>query len=436
MKALLLLLVAAGSARANPVDAFGFGARAPAMGGAATASVDGAAANYYNPAALATEDEIRIDLGYQAARPSLSINGGAQDVDTARGLVAGLVMPGDLGGLHVAFGVAVHLPDERLVRVRTLPPDQPRWMYYDNRPQRLFLASCLAVRVLDNLWLGGGIAYMSRTQGKIQLDGRVGYPNSDDSQLDLDIDVSLLAVRYPTAGILWRPEPWLEVGATYRGDFVLELNQGFALRGDLGPPGLAIVKDAELTLQSVALDMFQPLQLAFGFAARLTPRLLVTADVTFQRWSTFENPAQHSEIQYDFKNFNDLVHIPPEAEPKPTYFHDTIVPRLGLEWTALGGARTALRVRAGYAWEPSPAPEQRGETNFVDNDKHTFSAGVGLTLPGLGAVVPRPFDIDLFVAASVLPERLHRKLSPVDPVGDYASQGSVLSGGLASRWRF
>jgi long-chain fatty acid transport protein len=429
---LAILVLLGGAARANPVDAFGFGARSPAMGGAATAGVDGAAANYYNPAALASEEDIRIDVGYQVARPSLSINGGSQSVDASRALIAGLVMPGQIGPLHLAFGAALHLPDEQLLRTRTYPSGQPRWIYYDNRPQRFFLASCVALRLGDSLELGGGISYMSRTHGTIELDGRVGYPNSDDSDLNLNIDVSLISVRYPTAGVLWRPAPWLEVGATYRGAFVLELDQGFAIHGDLGPADHAVVKDASLSLQSISLDLFQPLQLAFGFAARLVPGLLVTGDVTFQRWSTFDNPASKIVIQYDFKNFNNLVVIPAQAPLEPPYFHDIVVPRLGIEWNALPW----LFLRAGYAYEPSPAPEQRGETNFVDNDKHTFSGGVGFTIPSLGAVVPRPLDVDLFLAGTVLPDRQHRKLSAVDPVGDYVSSGSVLSGGLATRWRF
>src|SRR5262249_45399908 len=180
------------------------------------------------------------------------------------------------------------------------------------------------------------------------------------------------------------------------------------------------------------LDLFQPLQVAAGFAARLTPSLLVTADLTYQRWSAFANPASKIDLQYDFKNFNNLVNIPPQLPLEPVYFHDTFVPRVGVEWSP----RRSLFLRAGYAFESSPAPEQRGETNLVDNDKHTFSAGVGFRVPGLGAVVPRPFDIDLYFAGTVLPERLHRKLSAVDPVGDYESQGSVLSGGIATRWRF
>jgi hypothetical protein len=436
VKTWALLVLLAGTARANPIDMFGFGARAPAMAGAATAAVDGASATYYNPGALAAGDVIRIDLGYQAAFPKLSINGGDQDVDSSRGLVAGLTVPGDIGPFHLAFGLAVHLPDERILRTRTMPSARTRWVYYDNRPQRFYLAGCLGLQLLPNLWIGGGFTEMSRTKGSIDLNGRIGFPSSEDSTLDLSIDVSLAAERYATAGVLWQATPWLDVGVTYRGGFVLALDQAFAIHGNLGPANMPVVRDAFLSLESLSLDLFQPEEVVVGLAARLTPRVLVSADLQYQRWSVFENPASQIEIQYDFREFNDQVKIPAPLPLEPAYFHDIVSPRLGVEVIAAAAKSATWLVRAGYAYEPSPAPEQRGETNLVDNDKHTLSLGLGLTLPRLGAIVPRPLDIDLYFAGTLLPEREHRKLSLIDPIGDYESKGYVLSGGVATRWRF
>ncbi len=437
MKALLALgyLVVASSTHANPVDAFGYGARAPAMGGAGTAAAREGASNYYNPAALAVSEDIRVDLGYQLALPSLSMNGADQGVDASRGLTAAVAVPGHIGGLHVAFGVAALLPDERLVRTRTMPSGKPRWMYYDNRPQRFFLSSNVSFRI-GKLHFGGGVSYMSRTEGVLDLDGRVGFPIAEDSSLTLDIDVKLKAVRYPQLGVLWQASPWLDLGVTYRGGFVLQIDQRFSITGDLGAEMTPLVTDAFFQLNALALDLFQPEQVAAGFQARIFPGVTVAGDLTYQRWSAFENPAAHIRIAHDLKEFDSLVKIPAALPLEKAYFHDTFVPRVGVEIEATRGRKLAWLVRAGYSYEPSPAPEQRGETNLVDNDKHTLSAGVGLEVAGLGEIVPRPFDIDLFVAGTLLPERGHRKLSPVDSVGDYAARGAVLAAGLATRWRF
>ena len=431
-----LVVAAAAPAGANPVDAFGFGARGPAMAGAQTAATQDGGANYYNPAALALGDEIRIDLGYQLAKPYLRIGGGDQGVDASRGLAISLTAPGDIGPLHLAVGLAAFLPDERITRTRTLPSARPRWALYDNRPQRLFLASNLALRIGDDLTIGGGIAYLSRTEGSIDLDGLIGFPDPNDSNLSLDIDVALKTVRYVQAGILWRARPWLLVGASYRAGFVLQLDQGFRIHGDLGPPGFPVVKDGFFDLHSLAFDLFQPEQWSAGFSLQLTPRVLVAGDLTFQRWSTYENPAARIEITYDLKQLNDLVTITTGPPLEKAYFHDTFVPRIGVEWLAAETLCSVWRVRAGYAFEPSPAPEQQGELNTVDNDKHTVTAGLGVTLARLTDVLPHPVDLDVYVGATFLPARAHRKLSVTDPVGDYVSEGLVLMAGVGTRWRF
>ena len=112
------------------------------------------------------------------------------------------------------------------------------------------------------------------------------------------------------------------------------------------------------------------------------------------------------------------------------------MPPLGMEWTAAEGEQLTWKLRGGYAYEPSPAPEQQGETNFIDNDKHTLSAGVGVSIAKVTEILPRPFDIDLYFSGTFLPERSHRKLSPIDPVGDYVAGGAVFAGGVTSRWHF
>src|SRR5262249_1188310 len=165
----------------------------------------------------------------------------------------------------------------------------------------------------------------------------------------LDIDVTLKTIRYAQAGVLWRAQPWLLVGASFRGGFVLALDQGFRIHGDLGPAGSPVVKDGFFELHSLAFDLFQPEQWAAGFALQLTPRVLVSGDVTWQRWSAYENPAARIQISYDLKQLNDIVHIVAAPPLEKAYFHDTFVPRLGVEWLAARSPHPASRRRAGAA---------------------------------------------------------------------------------------
>ncbi len=437
--ALCLLLSSefSGPAAANPIDAFGYGARAAAMGGAQTAASEDGGANYYNPALLASFGDIRMDVGYQLAFPSLLVNDLDLNVDDSRGTLLSLIAPGEIKGVGVALGAATFLPDQHLSRIRTLSSDQPRFVAYDNRPQRMFLAATLSVSLAEKLFAGIGVAYMSSTQGTVTLDGRLGFPNADDSDFALDMNVDLKTIRYAQAGLFYRARPWLDIGLSYRGQFSLVLDQVFLIQGDVGAEGVEpLVEDGYFRLRTVSQDLFQPEQITAGLDARLTPNLSVAFDLQLQRWSKFENPAAEITIDLDIGQFNDLIDIP-DAPPLPEAgFRDILVPRLGVEWTAMRSRDRDLHLRGGYVYEPSPVPEQIGETNFVDNDKHILSAGVGLTLRNFTEILPRPLSLDAFVAATVLEGRIHRKVSAADAVGSYRSSGHVLQMGLLSRWRF
>ncbi|MBP8808623.1 MAG: outer membrane protein transport protein [Kofleriaceae bacterium] len=426
------LAATASVAAANPADAYGFGARGQAMAGAMVAGADDTSATYYNPALLAVDPRIRIDLGYQLALPRLTVDGRDVGVDASRGLAVGLAVPGQLLGARLAVGAGLFLPDQHITRTRTLASSQPRFALYDNRPQRLFLSANLAVRLPRGVYLGAGIAYMSSTQGTVALDGLVGFPDPGLSQLELAIDVDLKTIRYPHLGVAWEALPWLTLGAAYRGGFRLEIDQAFEITGDVGLPGSTpVVPDGSLYLRSRAQDLFQPAQLTVGAAARLTPRWTVDLDLAWHRWSAFDNPAARIDIVLDLGPFQDLVDIPPQ-EPLPApHYHDIAVPRLGVEHR-----RGRTRWRAGYSYEPSPAPPQRGATNFIDNDKHTVALGAGLERAGLGGIILQPISLDLALALTWLPSRDHEKLIAADPVGDYRSAGAILTGAVTSRWRF
>jgi long-chain fatty acid transport protein len=438
-RALIVLLAIPGSAHANPADMFGFGARGAAMGNAQVAAADDATANYFNPALLARLDVIRIELGYSVAFPSLKVDGQDNAVDGSRGTVIDIAVPGQLDGARFTVGAMLFLPDEALTRLRNESAQKPRWALYDNLPQRLVFGANAALAIGDRLAIGAGISYMASTKGVVNLRGLVGFPRAELSNLDLAIDVDLETIRYPEAGVWYRALPWLDLGATYRGGFYLTVDLAFKLLGDVGSPGQPpAVSNGHVNLHTVSQDLFQPAQLVAGLAARITPRFLFAFDLGYHRWSTFQNPsAKIDPPDLDLGQFNQFVNIPPFPPLPNPNFHDIVVPRLGIEWLAEQDDRHRVLARAGYVYEPSPAPEQTGESNFIDNDKHTFSVGAGLELRhGLTSIIPRPVSFDISLGMTTLVPREHRKLSPVDPVGDYRSSGHVLEMGILSRWQF
>ncbi len=435
--ALGALLALSASVDANPYDMFGAGDRATSMGGAQTAAANDSSANYYNPALLARLPTLELDIGYRVARPDLNLNDRSLDVDTARGVRVALGMPGRVGIVPLGVGVSIYLPDQQLTRNRSLSQTQPRFALYDNRAQRLFLSVNFGFAIGDKLSIGGGLGYVTSTEGRVELDGRVGFPDADDSDLLLAMDVDVRTLAYPVAGVAYQLRPWLRIAASFRGGAQPVTDLAVDITGDIGAANLEpIVADAEVKLRSVALAHYQPDELSIGIDANLTRTIRIAADLAYHRWSTFQNPAAKLSTDLQLGQFDEFIDTPPDIVLAPANYHDILIPRIGLEYELRQSETLLVHGRAGYSYEPSPAPEQVGVTNFVDNDKHTTALGLGLTFRPWPTVLLQPLSLDASFALTSLRSRKHKKISPVDPVGDYTSDGSIWQFGMTTKVRF
>jgi long-chain fatty acid transport protein len=170
MRALAVLLaiglLVARDAHASVPDSYGFGSRSAAMAGAVTADAHDFSSGYYNPAGAAEAPGIEVGAGYMFNLQRLRVNGRDNQVDDVSGLVAGVVAPGELASIPFAFTIGVYLPDDGLSYINARRQGVPRWELYDTRAQLLYLEAALAVRPLEWLELGAGIAYLSATRGE------------------------------------------------------------------------------------------------------------------------------------------------------------------------------------------------------------------------------------------------------------------------------
>ncbi len=424
-------------AAANPLDAFGFGSRAAGMASAQTADATDFSANYYNPAGLVRGDELRIDVGWFYADSDLSLSGEDTNVDPVHGLVAGIAAPGRAFGVPIAFGLGLHLPDDRVSRVRSIRQQQPRWEMYDNRNQRLYLAANLAIEPLPGLAIGGGLAFMSSTKGTLDVSGEVVFPAADESELRHRVDADLTAVRYPQAGVRWAPRDWIELGVVYRGEFQLDLDILASLEGSVATErgcdeSACAVADGVLILETHSVNAFLPQQVAGGVALSPDDRTRIALDLTWVDWSAYRSPTAKVfydlELDIHLESF-EVPPIPPPSLVVPANFHDTFVPRIGAERTFPLGRTVTIAGRLGWAYEPSPAPPQTGITNFVDADRHHVTAGAGVLLSGITPVLPGPLRIDAHAHLIAIPEQSIDKTDPADTVGDYRASGTVTSFG-------
>ena len=114
----------------------------------------------------------------------------------------------------------------------------------------------------------------------------------------------------------------------------------------------------------------------------------------------------------------------------PPKFENRVVPRIGAEVRLpLGTRGHELALRGGYFYERSPIPPQNSGTNFVDSDRHAFSAGVGIKLHHVIDELPGDIRFDVHAMFSYLPERVTQKESAADLIGDYRAGGTIWSVG-------
>ena len=420
------------TALANPPDTYGFGSRETAMGNAASADARGFAANYYNPANLARSRGLEISVGYFRADHTLEMNGRDNGVDPVKGINGGLVVPGKLLGIPFAFGLGVHLPDDRISRVRALRQDQPRWELYDNRNQRLFLAANLAIEPFPWLQLGGGLSFMSSTRGKLDISGAANVLRPDDSQLRHEVDADLTAIRYPQAGMRIALSDRLALAAVYRGEFQLGLDLNAHLSGDITGLTTALYE-----LETHSVNNFLPQQAVFGGSWLLTRDVRASFDATWMNWAAYVPPVAQLNVVLDIPPPAGgwPATITPPQTPAPTrivplHMHDRIIPHFGAEWRVLDARKFQGFVRGGYEYSKTPIDPQTGLTNYVDRDRHTFSLGMGVTARELAKELPGALSLDLHAALSELVSATTVKASAADFVGDYTARGHIVNLGL------
>jgi long-chain fatty acid transport protein len=126
----------------------------------------------------------------------------------------------------------------------------------------------------------------------------------------------------------------------------------------------------------------------------------------------------------------------PPTEPTPPRLSNRLVPRVGAEYAFGLGKRTELSLRGGYAFEKSPVPDQRGQTNFVDTDRHLVSAGSGLLWKRPSPLIGGDLSFDIHAQWSILVTRVTLKDSAADFVGDYRAGGDIFNIGGTFSVRF
>jgi len=405
-----LIFSAAAPASANMFRTFGFGPRPVAMGGAFTAVADDFTASYYNPAGILAVKKTRVGVGWQFIKQNYEVNGDAVHGNFTDGAYMGFSMPvpfKDWLTDRIGVGYGFYQPILYVIDL-TVPEERaPQFVLTESAPEVQIIHLALAVDAIPGTLIGAGATFLSDLGGTLDMHtGIRGIEGMDD--IVTMVDQEAQPIISPTAGILFRPGTFfprldrLTVGLTWRDEFSL----------DLAFPVIIALGIVPLNLDLTSEFIYTPMQFVLGLAYRVTDRLLLSFDLSYNDWSEYRPPTLEERISFDIPlfevDFNPGLNEDPRTE-------DTFTPRLGAEYRLLTEEALGLTVRGGYYWDPTPLSEQRSNSNFLDGDRHVFSFGAGLAIKRfLGFdLSKRPVSIEMAFQYQLLSEMRHRKAGHV-----------------------
>lgn len=415
LAAAIASLIAPAGARASSEDVFGYGPRSAAMGATSAADGQGYEAVYGNPALLSLSHQRALSLGFVGARFDLRA-GEPIPYEPLRGSVIGATLPVPFGGAlkdRVALGLAFFTPLDLIVRGRILYPETPQFLIAD-RTQTVAVQAGVGVDLGHHLRVGAGFAALAALTGSVIVatdsSGRVGTVVED----------TLVASYGPIIGASYEIGDAYRIGLTFRGELVGRFNVVIEVK-DLG--GITV---PPLNISGVA--QYDPWQIALE-AARVKGPWHVAVGATFKHWSAYPGPV---EATVRCPDVDPATGEPLDScgalVPAPVNYSDTVVPRVGVERAFSLARGVSARARAGYFFEPSPAPAQTSEANLFDNSRSVLSLGYGLELGD-----PWPsINLDIFGQLHVLHAQTHTKAAGVP--AENPGTPSVETSGFIAAW--
>jgi long-chain fatty acid transport protein len=397
-------------AGAGPSGSFGFGSRGTALGGATSADVRDGSASFYNPSGLALAERTELGAGFAHVSYRLDAGGERARIDSLSVLEASLAARGEIARLPFAFGLALALPNGHLSRMRSLREPDPHWVLYENLPELVDLSAQVALRPLDGLTAGGGVGFLAAARGGFDVTGTVPLSDGKGSEYDAkvrhEVDADLTSVRFPVLGITILPSDRLSFALVYRGEARLEQRITGTLEGNVDAARLFQIP-VRYAFETSAVTAFLPRQIVVGSSVVVSPGLRANLDLAWQQWSAYPSPASSSTTALDAKVPAGLpINLPGSSAAAPLAapdFSNRLVPRIGIEYVANLRPRFGVALRAGYAFERSPAPREQLRTAFIDADRHIGSFGTGLAWQKAAPWLPEVVRIDMHAQLSEWP---------------------------------
>jgi long-chain fatty acid transport protein len=374
-------------AMANGLNLNSLGTRALAMGGAFVGLADDFSAIYWNPAGMALFQKKYFGFYGTDLIPSSKYR---MDVDVppvitlvnarteTKHYLAGLAAYYHPVSEKVVVGFGVYVPsglgaqwdgtDFAALPVQAGLPPNPT-VNWKSKIGMVTFSPALAFKVNDKLSLG---ATFNINYAMFDISMWAGATEAPMPLVDLgQYEESMTGWGYgATLGVLFRPVEKLSFGATFRSASTVGF-KGEATISGMTDLGAAMVPPTPLNDTSdLEREVTWPMWLAGGVAFRPVEGLTLTGDVQWTQWSKID--------------VMETVFVDPfwatmmEESARPMHWDDALQIRIGAEYKI-----NSLAFRAGYYYDPSPAPDRTMNVLLPNFDFNVITAGIGSSLNGL-----------------------------------------------------
>jgi long-chain fatty acid transport protein len=377
---LVLLLTASTSSFAAGFRLPQAGAKAMGMGFAFTAQADDPSAIYFNPAGLTQLKGQNIMVGLTYVRENGGEFIGTTPVDNNVPLTSGgftnqktetqkslnffipnMYYTRTTNSGDVAYGVGIFAPfglgQEYNDRNTSI---------FRNQITKIDLMTVvvnptIAFKVSEFLSVGAGIDYMYGKAKLAKTPWSPLLPPSVGNLYNLDLEADGTAWGY-NFGLLLKPTENLRIGANYRSPFTLKLKDGDVTIGNTSAAYLsgALGTTPSNTKGSATLSL--PATFALGVSYTID-KLTVNADADWTFWHSY------GSLPITIQNSVPTL-FSTDAQKN---WKDVCALRLGAEYRVT----VPLALRAGFVYDPTPAPASTMGPELPDANRLNYTVGAG-----------------------------------------------------------
>ncbi len=362
---------------ANGLNLNSLGSRAQAMGGAFVGLADDFSAIFWNPAGMGFFKTMRVGGygtlimpkgNYSLTVPSYGemVNATTQAKSYPGGMAAfyypitdqlvaglGIFTPSGLGSSWTG--------SDLLFLQRSGAYYDPTEYDWSSKIGMITIAPGLAYRINDMISVGATLN-VNYAMFNINQFAKFYGPNSLGQYAEDDTGWGVGG----TFGILVKPMDKLGLGLTFKTPSTVTLDGTASLSGFplLGLPGSS----------DVTRKITWPMIIQGGVAFKPINRLTIVADLQWTKWSTID------QIKSDYADTLWATLMGLSGRDVITLnWENTLQIRVGLEYMVTD----AIALRAGYMYDPAPAPIETMNILLPSYNFNTITAGVGYTTGGL-----------------------------------------------------